>query len=92
MHERAERAWRRVRGTPLEFARAEGLTVVFAPEPLNIGTTRFYGRLEGRLITVYPSERAVDEVVAHELYHWLDPGGPEEAARQFASRWKEALT
>lgn len=89
MLERVERAWRRVRGTPLEFARAQGLTVVFAPEPLRIGTTRFFGRLEGTLITVYPSERAVDEVVAHELYHWLDPDGPEEAARLFAARWAQ---
>jgi hypothetical protein len=85
--ERVERALRRVRGTPLEFASAEGLTVVFASEPHHIGNARFYGRLEGTLITVYPSERAVDEVVAHELYHWLDPSGPEEAARLFASRW-----
>lgn len=82
-----ERALRRVHGTPLEFASAQGLTVVYAQEPYRIGNARFYGRLEGTLITVYPSERDVEEVVAHELYHWLDPSGPEEAARLFASRW-----
>lgn len=88
MHERrVQRALERVHGTPLEFARSQNLTVVMAPRPCHIGSTRFFGRLEGTVITVYPSEKNVDEVVAHELYHWIDPTGPEEAARLFASLW-----
>lgn len=86
---RVEQALARVQATtPLEFADQNGLTVERCKQPLTIGSTRFYGRLEGRRILVYPSELPGELVVAHEIFHWLDPGSDGElAAHLFATRW-----
>jgi hypothetical protein len=86
---RVEQALARVGETrPFEFADQNGLTVEQCKEPLSIGSTRFYGRLEGQRILVYPSELPSELVVAHELFHWLDPGSDGElAAHLFATRW-----
>ncbi len=87
--ERVERALDRVgSSSPLEFARLHNLMIEQIPHSLAIGSTRFFGRLEGDRILVYPSEMPLERVVAHELFHWLDPGSDGELAAQlFASRW-----
>ncbi|MCE7869365.1 hypothetical protein DYH09_03195 [bacterium CPR1] len=87
--QRVERALTRVGSSgPLEFALQNGLTVERRPSPLSIGSTRFFGRLEGDRILIYPSELPCAQVVAHELFHWLDPGPDGEfAAHLFVSRW-----